>query len=240
MSNNKINLKHILIEAILIVFTVSLALALSEWRQQIKTENLVDRVLISLGEEMKKNVESLKTAIDYHDTLLNNLRSGRHPMVAASLEGIPFDPRNDNQLTSFVKDAIVSSSSTFIEPIEVIHSNEKRYLRLDKTVGEIIVTDDSVFVYGNGNIILRSADVSINSWELAQATNTLIEMDYEMIKLLGETTSAVIQYQQTTDKAVALLYGDGSGIRSALEDMFWMEKNLLAKCEEILNSLEVN
>lgn len=238
MSDKKINIKHILIEAVLIVFTVSLALALNEWRQQIKTENLVERVLVTLEEEMKKNVEGLKIAIDYHGKLLKNLRSGRHTMVAESLAEIPFDPRNDHQLTSFVEQAILSSSSTIVEPIEVIHSNEKRYLRLGKAVGEIIVTDDSVFVYGTGNIILKSADVSINSWELSQATNTLIEMEYEMIKLLGETTSAVDQYQKTTNKAVALLYDDGSGIRSALEDMFWMEKDLLTKCEEILNSLE--
>ncbi len=238
MSDNKINLKHILIEAILIVFTVSLALALSEWRLQIKTENMVDRVLVTLEDEMRKNVESLETAIKYHKKLVDELRAGRHEMVGLALESLPFDPRNDHELLSFIKQSIVASASSYIEPIEIVYSQEQRFLRLDQSVGEIVMTSDSIFVYGNGNIILKSADVSINSWQIAQATNSLIEMDYEMIKMLGETTSSVEVYQKTSEKALELLYQNGSGIKSALEDMFWMEKDLLMKCEEILNYLQ--
>lgn len=238
MSSSKINFRHILIEAVLIVFTVSLALALSEWRQQIKTDNLVSRVLVTLQDEMRKNVESLEKAISYHEKLVKDLRAGRHVMVGMPLESLPFNPGNDNELLSFIKQSIVSSTSTYIEPIEIIYSNEQRFLRLDQTVNEIVMTSDSIFVYGTGNIILRSADVSINSWQIAQATNSLIEMDYEMIKMLGEATSAVEVYQKTSEKAVELLYGNGTGVTSALEDMFWMEKDLLVKCEGILNYLE--
>ncbi len=237
MDNTKLNFKHLAIEAILIVFTVSLALALSEWRQQVKKDQLVERVITSLKSETEKNIENLKKAISYHQELIANLRSGTHVMISASIDELPFDPLNDNELVSFVKSQIYANSSTYADPVEIIKDGETKYLRTDDRLSTIVIKNDSLFVFGTGNIILRSAQISNNSWQIAQATNVLIELDYDLISVLGSITTKFEDFESTTEMAINILYGNAGQIQSAMEDMLSIEKELLEKYESVILKL---
>lgn len=73
MSKSKIDFKHLLIEAILIVFTVLLALALSEWRSSIKEENTKAAVLANIIRELKANKEDLESKMGYHQEMSEKL-----------------------------------------------------------------------------------------------------------------------------------------------------------------------
>ncbi len=66
MSKSKIDFKHLLVEAILIVFTVLLALALSEWRNSIKEDNTKAAVLANIIREIEANKEDLESKMSYH------------------------------------------------------------------------------------------------------------------------------------------------------------------------------
>lgn len=237
MAKPKLDIRHIAIEAILIVFTVSLALALSEWRLQVKKDQLVDRVIISLKSETEINIENLKKAIAYHDELLTNLRGGTHILISASIDELTFDPLKDNELISFVKSQIYANTATYIDPVEIIRDGESRYLRTKDQLSTIVTKNDSLFIYGTGNIILRSAQISNNSWQIAQATNVLIGFDYDLISLLGKINAKFEDYESTTDMALNMLYTDSGEIQSALEDMFLLEKNLLEKYKLVLEQL---
>ncbi|WP_436514765.1 hypothetical protein [Ekhidna sp. To15] len=237
MDKPKLNLRHLAIEAVLIVFTVSLALALSEWRLQVKKDQLVERVKISLKSETEKNIEKLKKVISYHDSLLTNIRNGEHTMISTPLSVLPFNPHIDKELSSFVRSQVYSSSSNYVDPIEIIRDNESRYLRMGDALSTIVIKNDSLFVYGAGNIVLRSAEISNNSWQIAQATNTLIELDYDLISILGRINSQFEDYKSTTDMALKILYSDSGQIQSALEDMFSMENQLLERYESVLLKL---
>ncbi len=66
MSKSKLDFRHLLIEAVLIVFTVLLALALSEWRSSIKEDNTREAVLANIVREIKANKEDLESKKEYH------------------------------------------------------------------------------------------------------------------------------------------------------------------------------
>jgi hypothetical protein len=66
MGKSKIDFRHLLIESILIVFTVLLALALSEWRAGIKENKTRASVLNNIILEVKKNKNDLESKMDYH------------------------------------------------------------------------------------------------------------------------------------------------------------------------------
>lgn len=237
MDNPKLNFRHLAIEAVLIVFTVSLALALSEWRMQVKKDQLVKRVIVSLKSETQKNIESLQKAISYHQELTNNLRNGTHVMISASVDELPFNPQKDNELVSFIKSQVYANSSTYKDPIEIIHHGKTRYLRTANRLSTVVVENDSIFVFGTGNIILRSAQISNNSWQIAQATNVLIELDYELISLLGSINSKFEDFESTTEMAISILYGNPGQILSAIDDMLSLEKELLNQNEKVLAKL---
>ncbi len=66
MAKSKIDFRHLLIEALLIVFTVLLALALSEWRSNIKEEKTKKAVLNNIIQEIKSNKADLESKMGYH------------------------------------------------------------------------------------------------------------------------------------------------------------------------------
>ncbi|WP_109301360.1 hypothetical protein [Aquimarina sp. AU474] len=63
---SKIDIRHLLIEAILIVFAVSLALALNEWRSNVKEKDTIDKVLKNIVSEIQSNKVELEEKLDYH------------------------------------------------------------------------------------------------------------------------------------------------------------------------------
>lgn len=237
MAKPKLDFRHLAIEAILIVFTVSLALALSEWRQQVKRDELVDRVITSLISETNKNLANLDTAIAYHKNLLAELRNGKHVMIYQALADLPFDPSSNDELVAFAKHTIYSSSRVYVDPIEVVNFGGIRYLRTGDNLSSVYIQNDSLFVYGKGNIVLKSASISNNSWEIAQATNVLIELDYELITILGKITSKFEDYESTTDMAINILYSDTGEIESALEDLYSLEMELIEEYKKVLTQL---
>ncbi len=103
MAKSKIDFRHIFIEAVLIVFTVSLALALSEWRSSVKEEQTRKTVLRNIISELEDNKADLEQKMPYHkamseklnqyvssDSLWNtlNYKSGMEAMIQILDRGI--------------------------------------------------------------------------------------------------------------------------------------------------------
>lgn len=66
MSKPKLDLRYILVESFFIVLTVTLALVLNQWRENIKEENKKEEVLQNIKKEIQENVKSLENSRDYH------------------------------------------------------------------------------------------------------------------------------------------------------------------------------
>lgn len=66
MTKSKIDFRHLIIEAVMIVFTVLLALALSEWRSSTREAQTREAVLSNIILEIKNNKKDLESKMDYH------------------------------------------------------------------------------------------------------------------------------------------------------------------------------
>lgn len=73
MAKSKIDFRHIFIEALLIVFTVSLALALSEWRNSVKEDRTKVDVLNNIVREIEANKADLEKKLGYHQKMSQKL-----------------------------------------------------------------------------------------------------------------------------------------------------------------------
>lgn len=73
MAKSKIDFRHITIEALLIVFTVLLALTLSEWRSSVKEERTREAVLNNIVNELKSNKADLESKLEYHKAMSQKL-----------------------------------------------------------------------------------------------------------------------------------------------------------------------
>lgn len=75
MSKSKIDFRHIFIEGILIVFTVLLALTLSEWRSSVKEDKTRETVINNIISEIEDNKADLETKMEYHKAMAGKLNS---------------------------------------------------------------------------------------------------------------------------------------------------------------------
>ena len=72
MKNKKSLIKY-LIEALLIVFSVLLALLLNEYRENLKQKKVIRKNLQSIEEEMRSNLSVINDWIPYHQQVLINI-----------------------------------------------------------------------------------------------------------------------------------------------------------------------
>lgn len=233
MSNKKIDYRQIFIESIFIVFAVSLAFSLSEWRQGMKTKQLVKRVFQTLEDEVTTNKLALEKAYTYHSTLLSELNNGTHVINSFPVSLFNFDYTNDEKLASFIQKFFVPDLIGTPKDVKIKRQNGERYMIIGESVNRLHTRNDSIIVYGSGNIVLRSATLLNNAWQIANATNAVVEIDYDLILLMGKINNQILDYDKTVEKAITILYSEDGNIKSVLEDMRWMEKELLTRYESI-------
>ena len=73
-NNNKLPWKLLSIEAALVVFSVLLALGLNSWRQSQSQEQLAQRALRGIVEEVETNCTQIKKVQSYHQAVANGDR----------------------------------------------------------------------------------------------------------------------------------------------------------------------
>lgn len=71
---NQQNLLRLGTEAVLIVFSLLLALIINEYRSNLKEEKLTQKYLERLGEELQSNQKIMEEMIPYHKVVLQNFR----------------------------------------------------------------------------------------------------------------------------------------------------------------------
>ncbi len=223
-----------LLEFLSIVFAVTLALVLDEWRQGVKDDKLKERVLNSIRAEVEANQVAIDKALPYHETLISNLRGGTHVIVKLPLNAIPINISNDNRLTDYLEETLLAAQQAAYNRIEVRKAGGQRFLILDDNVWRLETSADSLTVFGSGNIQLRSAQIANNAWQLSQATQVMVKLPFELIELLSQLHSRQAAYDTVAAQAIEKIYQGDSRIQGVLEDMLWMERQLKSDYEKIL------
>ena len=69
MAKNNLDFRALIIEALMIVFAVTLALALNEWRSNIKERNTKAAVIENIVKELESNANDLRLKAPYHQEM---------------------------------------------------------------------------------------------------------------------------------------------------------------------------
>lgn len=235
-----ISFNRLFLEFFSILVAISLALAANEWRQHRNDQALVKRIIESMISEIKQNQLTVKASAEYRSKLINNLKTGNHVITK-----FPYRTDLTKNETQFERDFLKIASRTDVyvsKEASLTKVGEGQFIfRNEGKIYGIKTQNDSITITGEGNIQLRSAEISNTTWEVAQATQALVNIDYEVVTLFSEIYQKHNSYNKTTDYALDVLYSNGNGsILSILQDMHWYETILLKKYEEMLRLVEAD
>lgn len=238
MAKQTINRQQLILEFVFIVFAVLLALLLNSWRESMATAKAVDKVKQSIRTELINNDEQILKVNDYRINLIRELRSGTHLITRIPIANYPVDVNDDQALESYLKRTLPFSRSTVLTKIEILRNEDERVLTLNERYMRMVVENDTLKLYGVGNLQLRTAAISNRSWEIAQATGIAVEMDLELVVALNSVYNLNNEYLDTSDKAIEMIYRGESGITSVMEDMVYFEREILKADSVVLELLK--
>lgn len=201
----------------------------------MKTAQLVDGVTQTLIQESNSNHAELTRSYNYRKKLVNNLRNGSHQIAAIPLSYFEFDYTNDKKLAAFIFDNLTNDVSV-LEDVSIKRKGGERFLIIEAEINLLSIENDSLKIFGSSNILLKAAELSKNAWQIANSTNATIEMNYDIVLLMGQISNLIESYSQTSEKAIDILYSREDNILPVLEDMKAIELELLTK-HESLNEL---
>ncbi|MTI38175.1 hypothetical protein [Fulvivirga lutimaris] len=234
-----INKQQLILEFISVVFAVILALILNSWRESLSiNENLV-KVKASIIQETIKNDSLVRASHTYRGNLLQQLYSNTYELLSSPTSDFPVDVNNNNDLAEYFRTSLIFGSKDYYERVLVLQEESNRVLVLDKRVFDIVVENDTIKLLGVGNIEIKSPELSNRSYNLAQATETIVKMDMNLVEKLSSVNSLIENYIKTNDHAVEVVYsGNQKGIISVMEDMYSIEAKIIKANEGLLDALK--
>jgi hypothetical protein len=235
--SRKIPVKKLLLEFFSILVAITLALAANEWRQIRSNKALVKRVMETLQQEVIRNKESITLSKTYRAQLINELQRGEH-LVGK----IPYPTANTQDFKG-LRTFIYKTARRMQVPLSPDFDFEKVeegkfQFTYNNSFLRVYAKQDTLFLYGDGNIQLRSPAIANTSWELAQATGALVHMNYTVVEKFSEMYELHNSYQQVISHAIQILYTNQGSILSTLQDMHYYETLILEKYDELLALLE--
>lgn len=228
------NWKSIGVDALAIIFSVLFALALDDWRERRNVNKRVETVTATIQHEIAQNKASITDALAYHEPLVNNLSNGTHRLTGLSLEENPMDLSTPAKAEASLRAMINRSGSMMFDEVQFRQIKEHDYrLKVQNRLLRVTVENDSLFVFGVGNIQLRPARILNTAWETALATQTSIHLDFELVSAMTEINRLHGVYDETVGRIIDMLYGRDGSVTPAMQDLLWFERSLLERYEHI-------
>lgn len=238
MAKQTINRQQLILEFVFIVFAVLLALLLNSWRESMATTKAVNKVKQSIRTELINNNEQILKVNDYRINLIRELRSGTHLISRSPVKDYPVDVNDDRAFEAYLRRTLPFSRTSVLTNLEILRNDDERVLVLNDRYMRMVLENDTLKLYGSGNLQLRTAAISNRSWEIAQATGIAVEMDLELVVALNSVYNLNNEYLETSDKAIEMIYRGESGITSVMEDMVYFEREILKADSVVLELLK--
>lgn len=225
-------------EVLVIVISVLLALGLNSWREARAKDRLVDRVESTIRSEVLQNREAVREALAYHEPLLEELRAGRRGerILAIDLAARGVDVGSTANPTTLFRRLLVEGGFPPLPDLLAIPDDaEGRSYRLVSSVGQMFaeVRADTLEVFAEKPLQLRSAFIRNSAWETAQATETPIHLDYELVTVMSELFQRQQRYRELSTEILQRLY-DGTTSVPAIEDLTNLEASLLETYDAVI------
>ena len=238
MAENKINRQALLIEFISVVFAVLLALFLNSWRESSNMEANLVKVKQTIKHEILRNDSLVRESYAYRRKMIQSFYAGNHLIMGVALQSLPINVEKDQSLAELFHNSLVFSQKQYEENVKVLRNDGERVLVMGDNVFDIVIENDSLKLYGIGNIRLKTPSLSNRSWDIAQVTGTIVKMDIALVEQLSKMNSLVENYAKTSDKALDMIYaGSQQGLLSVFEDMNYLEGEIIAANTVLLKLL---
>ncbi len=236
---NKLNTQQLAVEFISVVFAVILALVLNSWRESSALNANLQKVKESIFQEVKSNDALLRKSLDYRKELLQKLYSNQNLLLAVASADLDFDVNNNTKLANFFKRSLIFGQKEYRENIMVMQEDDSRVLIFGESVFDLKLEQDTLKLMGVGNIQLKLPNINNRSWDLAQATGTVVRMNVTLVEKLGVVNSLIETYLKTSESAVEMVYnGKQKGLISVLEDLKSLEEKIIEANASLLEELQ--
>ena len=236
-----VKIREYLVQSVLLAFSVLLALVLNEWRQTIKTNNVVDRVKASLLNEVKSNKTNVESALEYHKELIKNLVENSHLVTSFPKDRISVDwSKPEKTIKEELYQTILLMNQEIPSGYELMKIEEDHFkVKMNGLTITLKIENDSIKFYGRSGIQLKQADIVNTTWQTAQATNSLVHLEYRVVALFSDIYQSQDRYIRLADKIIEMLYKGDQGIIPALQDLRNTESELLEMYDEMIRLLEL-
>ncbi|MGB5264294.1 MAG: hypothetical protein WBN28_11895 [Lutimonas sp.] len=236
---NKLNKQQLVIEFVSVVFAVILALVLNSWRESSALNANLKKVNESILQEVKNNDALIRESYEYRKELLQSIYSNQNLLLAVSSSDLNFNVNDNTKLANFFKRSLIFGQKEYHENVMVIQEDNFRVLILGESVFDLKLEEDTLKLFGIGNIQLKLPDLNNRSWDLAQATGTIVRMNVALVEKLGIVNSLIDIYLKTSESAVEMVYnGKQKGLTSVLEDLNSLEAKIIKANSSLLEELE--
>lgn len=229
-------------EVVVIVISVLVALGLNSWRETRAMDRLVDRVEGTIRDEVVQNSEAVRQALEYHEPLLAELRAGRRGeralLVDLAERGIDLEGMA-NPTALFRRLLEEAGFPPLANLMAIPDGSDGRSYRLVSDVGQMFadVRGDTLEVFVEKPLQLRSAFIRNSAWETAQATETPVHLDYELVTVMSEVFQQQSRYRELSADILERLY-DGTTSIPAIEDLTNLERSLIESYDAVLEILD--
>lgn len=175
---------RLLLEVLSIVFGVTLALGLQEWREGVKTRRLVDSVLDNVAGEADANRESVRQALAYHRDALIRMQAFADERDPGTVSPMLNDALPNGLVTAFLRSSAwntaIASNVVPELPYDLVrvlssgYTLQSRYERL--TEGFL----QSVYQSMLGSDALTGGSAGSVADALAPAINDMVALEEEL------------------------------------------------------------
>jgi hypothetical protein len=235
---------RLLAEMAVIVLSVLLALAASEWAQGAQRRATVRAVLETVRAEAVANRAEAARALEHHASMVSQLRSGGIEMARFDLRTAPVDTSSvaafGRSMNAIIQGEAAARGEGGIPPFQPRRLSDGNWL-LESPMGSVRVEirGDTAVVRGTGNITLSPPFLVESAWETAQLTQAAIHMDPAIVAAMARVRQLQRYVDGTVSRLVDMLYGNAARVEplSALSDLASFEEQLVAAYDELLGLL---
>lgn len=232
---------RLLAEMAVIVFSVLLALAASEWAQGAQRRATVETVLETVRAEAVANRAEAARALEHHSSLVAQLRTGGIEMARFDLRTAPVDTSSTEafgrSMNAIIQGETASRGEGGIPTFQPRRLPDGTWL-LESPMGSVRVEirGDTAVVRGSGNLTLNPPFLVESAWETAQLTQAAIHMDPAIVAAMARVRQLQRYVDGTVSRLVDMLYGNAARVEplSALSDLASFESSLVQAYDELL------
>ncbi|WP_144393263.1 hypothetical protein [Pleionea sediminis] len=230
----------VFVELLIIVVGVLIALFVNDWHAQREVNKNIHHVLTAALNEYRENSEQLKAVANYRKQQIEELYKGGRLSLSVSLKDVNLDLSNLMAIRTSLLNLFRENGWFFDDSkLMLVKIDDDRYsFKIEQSQGTLKVNGDQLELRLMSGIQLKTARLSDSSWNLADASGVLDDINYDTIEILHQIHVHQAMYLNQRQRALDVLYGQQGAIIPIIEDLSNLEKDLMQQYQQAITKLE--